>query len=510
MGKRKNKPQQSSLRQTKTPAQVETVSRFFTGNGYAVTCGVLFIFAAIPLLLMLPYLTPAADDFSYAALAHHASTAGGSWSDIAVAALQQAKISYETWQGTYSSLFLFSFTTIIKSFAYYKWEVLLMQCVFLGGIVLLTYQLLCFFRVMERKNAIATALLAAGFVIAFIPGVGEGLLWRNSMVIYSLAIGAQSIAISLMLLLYRANTSIKKICWMLPILLLLAYLGGSNYITALCTCFGLFLLCGWLFWRKNPQKWYFVVMLLVAFAGLLITVTAPGNSGRAVHFEQNDPFTAVFLSFPGAVQFLFITLRDSLLIPLTTFIVVATLPALRKTSFQFPYPLAVVGLSFVWFAAHFTPTLYAASSTFFEMRIMNTYFISFCFLFVLNAVYLTGWCLCHGLNRGYTQKETQWGMAVLCGFATVLVALAFQPQENSYTAMWHDVLTPAGRDYNRYVLQTCENIAASSETDVAVPEYSSVLPWALKDEFIMIFQNDWRNQAVATYYQKNSVQLASE
>lgn len=509
MKKAKKKGKVNVRAQSGSPGQTPAQSRFFAGNGYLIFSVVLLLGVVIPLLMMFPFLTPAADDFSYAALARQASAAGGGWGDILAAALQQVKISYETWQGTYSSLFLFSFTSIVKNFVYYKWEVLFIQLVFLGGIALLAYQLLRFFGVMERKNAFASALLAVAFVIVCIPGVGEGLMWRNSMVIYSLAIGAQGITIAFMLFLYRAGGTIRKIIWMLPILLLLAYLGGSNYITALCMCFGLFLLCAWMYWRKEAHRWYFTVMFFVSLAGLLITVAAPGNSGRALYFRQNDPITAVLLSLPGAFQFLFMTLRDSLLIPVTVILVLAALPALRKSTFKFHYPLVVAGISFLFLAAHFTPTLYAASSTFFELRIKNTYFISLCFLFVINAIYITGWCLARGLDKDYAPAETRVGLGVLCAISIFIFALSFQPSENSYTALWHDVLTPAGRDYHNYVIQTCETIEASDVMDLAVPRYDSIEPWALNSEFLMPDATDWRNYAVQIYFQKNSVQLLS-
>ena len=68
----------------------------------------LFLLAAltVPMLLLAGYAVPAADDFSFSCETHAALCSGAALPEILAGAVKKVISVYNTWQGTFSAIFL--------------------------------------------------------------------------------------------------------------------------------------------------------------------------------------------------------------------------------------------------------------------------------------------------------------------------------------------------------------------------------------------------------------------
>ena len=99
---------------------------------------ILVVLLLIPLFVLAGYSVPAADDFSFSCETHAAYLRGGGlFSLIAAAAAKTAEV-YESWQGTFSAVFLMAFQPSVWGFRFYFLTAWLMILPLAAGVFLLS------------------------------------------------------------------------------------------------------------------------------------------------------------------------------------------------------------------------------------------------------------------------------------------------------------------------------------------------------------------------------------
>lgn len=471
-----------------------------------IICGLFLLIVLVPTLALSGFARPMSDDFSYAALTHEAWQGTGSLSAVFRAAFEQLAKSYQTWQGTYSSILLFALNSMIFSIANYKIDVLLIQIVFLCGVFFLAYTLLWLSGFLTRVQSLSGACCFTAVLLIYLPYIGQAMYWRNSMVIYTFAIGLECVLFGLLLRLWRAKSKKESIALFVPCAILLAYLGGSNYITALCTCFGLFGACLLLFYRKAQKKWYFLAAFLISLAGLLVTVTAPGNTVRASYFKQSGIIETIFRSFGGAFEFMGFTFLSTPVFVVSILLVAIAKKKMMESSFLFPYPLVVFGVSFVWLAAHFAPTIYAADSIYFEPRIVNTYHVSAFFLLTGNLFYFSGWLLKKALNAW--KRSEQITLAVFFSAAMFIICMGrTHVADTSLYKIYDDLLSGAAQLYSSYVDECLYTLENTPDKNPRLSAYKGPALVALTSDSdnTTFLQKGELNKSTAKYFGKDAI-----
>ena len=305
----------------------------------------LLVLLLIPLFLIAGFAVPAADDFSFSCETHAAYQSGrGILAMIAAAAGKTAEV-YESWQGTFSAVFLMAFQPSIWGFRFYGLTTWIMLISLVSGIFLICFRVFSgVFGAAKSLSGIIAAVIATACT-QFLPSPNQGFFWYNGSVYYTFTFGL--------------------VLW--------------------------FFLLGLLICKSKNAKGLLIpfVFLLAAFA---VSASAPGNAVRQSAFaEHPGPIRAILLSFRYALHGIWrwsdLRLLACLLL-LAPFLWNAASGSSREHTFRLPG--AVTAFSFCLLASMFTPHVYAIG---FDGpgRLQNIYFYAYVLLLVFNLFWWCGW-----------------------------------------------------------------------------------------------------------------------
>lgn len=107
---------------------------------FAVISVIAFLISLLPLLYMCRYVHASGDDYGYGAWTHSAWLDTHSLIDVLKAACETVKFYYKGWQGTWSSVFLFTLQPeVFSSNAYWIVPVIMIGLIILGTSLLAKY-----------------------------------------------------------------------------------------------------------------------------------------------------------------------------------------------------------------------------------------------------------------------------------------------------------------------------------------------------------------------------------
>lgn len=464
----------------------------------------VLVCSLVPLVAVAQYSHPSADDYPYAVATHAAWQQTGSVFAVLGAAARTVAQRYQTWQGSFSAIFLFALQPAIFGEEFYG----------VGTLVLLAAALAAVAAAVAALRAVTRAQLSVcavpGLVyllvcIQLLPSPAQGYYWWNGSSYYwlfffgLLALGAL-VARLLGPGLSGPGTAGAAV--------LAAVLGGGNYITALLMCEALAAAAVAAFvWRRAA----FRRMLAVALCGLAafgVNATAPGNAVRAgtTATQGRGAVWAVLQSFPMSAHYVRVFTT-----PLVVAALLFTLPFLAcivrqaGRNFRYPYPLAVVAGLYCLYASSFTPTLFVYGTND-EKRVKNIQFCLWVLVCLIALWYVLGWAL----RRTGGVRRPRRLAAVCCAGALALGALALVPQVRAY--QWSGVAAVSATYYLRSgVAQTYDEavyarlaMLEQGGQDIVFPQLPAE-PWICFHEDLAAETYNWKNQAFAEYYGKRTV-----
>lgn len=359
----------------------EKLSRMF-----AWLCLAVLVVTTLPLYGISLYNHPYYDDYNFSLNVRRVWKETGNLGDTLAAALDSARNTRQTWQGTYTgTLFSNLQPGLFSEDLYWIANFFLITAMVLGfGFFFCTV----FAKLgLGKHDRTSLSCLALTVMIQFMPDVGEAFYWFNGGVgnvfIYSLL----AVAIALSVRLICTNGAGIGLTAALAVLAVL--LGGGSYGGGL---FGLCLtalLVLWLFVKKHRKRWHFAA-LFALFAGcFLYSMAAPGNTVRAGAINYNSSAVKAVIQslYYGVAQIgLYIRLP---IIAVTLIMLPSLYQAAKRSPFTFRHPWLVLAVGVCVFCTQLTPPLY--SGVFIGGgRIVNTYFLSFVVMWFLYAYYLAG------------------------------------------------------------------------------------------------------------------------
>ena len=101
----------------------------------AIIFGCVSVLSIVPLLIIACYNQMCADDYCYGLLTHKAWLESHSVINTLYAAIDQVKLSWNTWQGTYSAIFLMALQPGIFSEETYFLSTYIILFFFIGGVI---------------------------------------------------------------------------------------------------------------------------------------------------------------------------------------------------------------------------------------------------------------------------------------------------------------------------------------------------------------------------------------
>ncbi len=378
----------------------------------AWVCVAAMLVSTLPLYVISFYNHPYYDDYGFSAQVHQTWKETGSLGLVLRSAIESAQSTRQHWQGTYTGTILSNLQPGLFGENLY----------WIANVFLLTAFILCFafffktvFEIlgMDRQERMMLVSLCLMLMIQFMPDVGEAFYWFNGGVgntfIYSL------LALAAALMVRWLHSEKQR---MLPALMLLAVaLGGGSYgggLFALCLCVCLSI---WLFVRRHPKRWWFVLVEGVFLACFLYSVLAPGNHARAgmIGYRASAAKAIVQSLYQGIAL-----IGGYVRLPLAA-VTLLTLPALyraaEKSPWRFNHPWLVLAGMVCLFCTQLTPPLYSIASIG-AGRIVNTYFMSFIAGWMLYIYYLCGYIARHlpALHLPSAKQMAALALSCLCLF----------------------------------------------------------------------------------------------
>lgn len=460
-----------------------------------------------PLLLLGRYDVPAGDDFNYGLNAHLTYAHSGSLLQALDAALFRVQDTYFSWQGSYSAVLLMCLQPAVFRESLYSLTPWIMSLALLGGTFCFCTALFRGLFDLSGKSGAITAGILGILDLLLMPVPAESFFWYNGSVYYTFYYGLALAALALAIGCARRGGFGR----ILLLSLLGLWLGGGNLVTglslAIISVSALALLA---LLRKKREFARMLLPALLFLLGFALNVAAPGNAVRAQGIDHTpDAVSAILFSFADAVHWSLRWFRLPMLGALL-FLGLLYRQILPGSRFSFPFPGLVSLWSFCLYAAMFCPSRYATGGM--EAgRMQNIIFYAFLLLLALNLLYWQGW-LC---RKRKCRRETENSLRPL----PLLLALAFCVVCVGASALLRGGLAPAAAlssirsgQAAAYAEEAAARLAILQDPSERNPVFTPFTdpPYLLSVTDITEDPEDWRNQGMAVYYEKDSVLLLPE
>ena len=461
---------------------------------------VLLVFL-IPMLAIARYDVPAADDFSFSCETHEAVVSGGSVIDILAGAAEKAVKVYDTWQGSFSAIFLMAFQPAIWGLRFYALTTWIMLLSLVGGIFFFFHRVLHGIFGVSKSIAGITAAVVSAACTQFLPSPNQSFYWYNGAVYYTF-----TFAVMLVLFAITAGYLLYGRGWRIAVAAILCVIiGGSNYVTALFTSIAGALLLAVLAQKKDRRAIALLFPYVILLGAFLLSIRAPGNAVRqGLYTDHPGALEAVLLSFSAAARNA-LRWADLRYAACMIFLVPILLAGAEESRFSFSLPGAVSVFSFCLFSSLFTPHLYALGSDGPE-RLKNILYFAYLLLSILNLFWWLGW---------FVKKKKS--SSVDCGISIGVFAISTMCAAMCLVGsvlFFHGTLTSVAAfselrsgEAQRYYAQAEERqkILENPEIPDCELEPFSSQPYILFFTDMTEDPASYENEDTANYYGKNSI-----
>ena len=477
-----------------------------------VTC--LYVLLLIPLLWIAWYNYPSADDFSmgYRAYCEFKASGGNVFAAI-WGALYMAWYDYFNWMGYYSSTFFLSVPpSVFDERLYFLGAYIILGALSLGYIYFFR---VIFVKLLKRDKTIVNivTMLTLILTVECMPiGMArvEGIYWYCSAANYTLmyAFGLMFIG----LLLSATVETGKKFVYDIVMACFLAIIvGGGNYMTSLSVAIVGAGFAVWIFLRKKDKRLLIpIVINLVAFA---LSCLAPGNNVRGSSVEGYGVVKTILI----CIYYVFHYCIDQWTTWAVLLLLLISIPFLwkltEKCPLTFKYPIPVIFAAYTLMAANVAPPMYTLANIQ-AGRLQVLFYMQFMLLLVLLLFYMLGWIrmlLGDALKTEGKEKDLltgHWAKAFLISSAlfVLFTILNSKPVPEYFTTgcAIKDLVNGHAAYYRQQNMERRELLLDENNNDVVL-SYFEYEPELLFFSDITTDPQDWTNNSMRRYYDKNSV-----
>ena len=344
----------------------------------AAITAALFLLSLVPLILLAPYATPSADDFGYGAPVRYALLTGAGFSGVIKALVENLRYTYMNWQGTYSSVILFSLQPGVFDGRLY----IITPFVMLAAVIVPIFLVLNSVRGMSRSGKIFIGSVTALLSVQFLPSAAEGIFWWNG--------GAHYIifwCLSVLAVILQITNKNTKIITAAAQCLLAFFVTGGNYLTSLTYCLTSFVITAYRAFSRDTKQAVVknALITLSAAAGLIISMAAPGNAVRQAAFDTLPPLDAVISALRHAVsdiaRYTDVTIIGAIVLCAAVFCFSRDGQRTYRLN-----PIIVLAVSFGLLTSLYVPPLYAMNDCDIP-RIKNLFYLAYIFFIFGNSLY---------------------------------------------------------------------------------------------------------------------------
>lgn len=460
----------------------------------------VFMVWVLPYLIVVWYVVPVADDFSFGA---DIVTAGGHG---LTGVFNLVKTNYFKWQGTFLATALEGGIDPLNRVGFVGINIVLFIVV-LGLIVTFKILLskLCISRFDKNIADILVVLAILGMFVTRL--VQESLLWYVGACAYTIPfiVGCFGIVCELKI----SEQDNKKIRYVVAASILGMLAGGGTLQNAGYFCWIYLLFLGCDFFDKKPIK-YHLIPFLSAFCGALINVAAPGNYVRkAGRYESVSLFVAAKYTLIAVWQELSYLLSQTYVPIILLVIAILAVIYIHPVEKGIWNPIVVsAAMAAGWIISTF-PICYGYASSVLTERSVTTldwFIVAGLFMIVLS---IANWCRRKAvtISRG-TIYVTALLVIMHIGYIQNLVPIAQTPG----LMCWREILSGEAAQYHDEWIAVFNAIEVSDKAvvEVRISNEAARRDKVVKHPDMSENYDNWVNQAVARYYGKENVRVLTE
>ena len=486
---------------------------------------VLLVLSMLPIAVFSWFDYPTGDDLGYSAMLHQLMLHGGSFPEALRQICLEVKASWYSWQGTWSSLFLFHLQPGIwggRAYALTPW-------IAVGLIMAGTWALMKTILSEELKlDRNVLRILYSALIICsvqYMPKVRGGIFWYTSVAHYIIPYGIALFAAAWSMRFARRGGAGRYI----GCLLALTYLGGAGYPEIVFSALWFLLLVfseltgvtamslerreDGTFIRHWKRVLLLILPVILEMAGFLVSAAAPGNrirGGDDFGFSAGRAVDTVWQSVTQGVSGILQSFRDCRLLVLLfpavfLFCWMAYRPAGIFQKLKMPWLLLVC--SVLLSCAVRAPEIYAGVDV--SGGVYDSYFLIQNLLLTLGIAYaacsLKQWLMMRSPGRDYDKGN-------------IFIIAAFLAAGLLYCAVMRREIILPSVDYTCYTFAENGQLADFEEqmqerlrileneeiTDAVVPEMNSE-QGPFMHMSLLADPDAFTNHATALYYGKESV-----
>ena len=318
------------------------------------------------LLLPIVYLTfvnrATGDDYGYGLYTRAAWMGTHSLVEVFRAMCRTVSAFYDTWQGTWFSIAVFSLQPEVFHDGAYVMVAILMLSLWIGSTLYLFRQILCKSMGFSVWSYLLITVWFLIISIEFIPSSRSSIYWYNGCAHYMLPFAmCQMVTAWLM----KYSTEYRKSTFA-GILIFMTLLGGSNYQAALFALIVAFYTCisVWIL-KKDRRIFILCIPMITELTGLVVSMKSPGNrvrAGEEFGFSVVKCFRTIGESFLYAVRDIGVYINErplSLVGLLFLFLILIAALCVRREALNIRYPVWISLMLLCLYSAMQAPAVYA-------------------------------------------------------------------------------------------------------------------------------------------------------
>lgn len=479
----------------------------------SVAALVLMFLSLIPLLALGFYNKMCYDDYVFGAVVHSVWNSTGSFMQTIEAAARQADKMYREWQGCWLITFLNAIYPANYNYQLAFIVPFLSIGLFVTSVFAAGKQLFIKWLKGERRQSVFVIAVLLFLFYQIMDSPFEGLYWYNGVIAYIFPQSFCFFATAAIIELLCAEKK-KIICCMCASICTIIAAAG-NYVTALQMEILIVFFTIYMFIKKKKKLCIVIIPCLTGTISFLVNVLAPGNLARGVSaaYESYGPVSAILLSFYYAMLYM---IKWTPTIVILAWI--ALLPVLwrivrdSKKNFEY-HPIFIMLGAFSLLSAMFTPSLYAMGQAGLP-RINNIIQMIYYLSLLVVTAYWMGW-ISHKKQEAVSMWDTCFGkignrMTVIA-MMLVLFICCFTMDKNTYNSVSavRSIVKGEARSFHEESMERYALYLDAAQQDVVLQPYSA-RPALFNITDLSQEADNWMNTAVAAYFSKKSVVVASD
>lgn len=455
------------------------------------------------------------DDYGYGTYTRAAWVATHSVAEVIKASWRTIVQYYDSWQGTWFSIFLFTLQPEVFHQDAYVITAFLTVFLWIGSTGYLLKYVLKERLKFDRNSTVLLFVLFMMINIEWIPSTKSSIFWYNGAAHYMIPYAMGMITI-VWLLKYAEQ---YKMRYLAGSMVFMALLGGASYQTALFVLIAACYVGAYAYFNQKDKKiFYLLILIMLEMAGLLISAAAPGNKergGEEFGFSLLRAVRTIAASFQQSfrqplqyfreVPMLFLILGVIFLILLEAFLK-------NENSKRIRFPFIQGVLLWCLFSAMYAPELYAGVEV--SSGVYNIYYqvflLSACGILLLAAQSIAQRMKKAGKRTGISEGSIGAGFYQKAVFPGFLIALALCipcradiKQSTTYECLEY-IVSGQAADYKEQMQLQTRLLLAEDTGEVVLPMINDV-QGPLMHMPVTAQSDAWSNRVTAAFYGKESV-----